>query len=188
MSFRGKRQRAFGLRLCSRIRVRAPCFHSLGIPWCPLFFRRFVDVFWGPKKANADKVGDRGGSQLFVFKNKDLVYSYLECLLPLRYGAFYWQPGGSSLDPRPDLSRLRRAPGRGRLGFEVCWVSCVCFVCCVCVCCVCLCVVVCVSLFYWVCYWLFVSRCACCWHLWVSLWHFAGPCGVSLALWVTRDV
>jgi len=45
LSFRRKWQTAFGLRLCSRIRVRAPCFHSLGLPWCPWNFQCFFDVF-----------------------------------------------------------------------------------------------------------------------------------------------
>ena len=40
------------------------------------------------------EVGGRGGTQLIDYKNKALVYLYLECLLPLRYGGFYWQPGG----------------------------------------------------------------------------------------------
>ena len=59
--------------------------------------QRFFDVFWGPKKAlpaGVRGVGVRGGTQLIDYKNKALVYLYLECLLPLRYGAFYWQPGG----------------------------------------------------------------------------------------------
>ena len=29
----------------------------------------------------------------------------LDSLLPLRYGAFYMQPDGSSLDPRPDSGK-----------------------------------------------------------------------------------
>ena len=78
-------------------------------------------------------VGGRGGTQLFDYKNKVLVYLYLDSLLPLRYGGFYVQPGGSSLDPRPDLRRLQRAPGRRRFVLEGCWVGCACFVCCVCV-------------------------------------------------------
>ena len=49
LSFRRKWQTAFGLRLCSRIRVRAPCFHSLGLPWCPWNFQccfyLFLDDF-----------------------------------------------------------------------------------------------------------------------------------------------
>ena len=79
-------------------------------------------------------------------------------------------------------------PAAGGWGLKfVGWVvSVLCVVCvfvCGCCLCVCSCVFVFVSLFYWVCYCLFVSSCACCWRLWVSLWHFAGPCGVSLALW-----
>ena len=48
----------------------------------------------GPKKANADKVGGRACTPLLDFKNKSLVYLYLDSLLPLRYGGFYRQPGG----------------------------------------------------------------------------------------------
>ena len=71
------------------------------------------------------------------------------------------QPGGSSLDPRPDLRRLRRAPGRGRFVY--------------------------VFLYPGALPNAFVSSCVC-WHLWVSLWHFAGPCGVSLALRVALGI
>ena len=31
---------------------------------------------------------------IFDLKNNTLVHLYLECLLLLRYGGFYWQPGG----------------------------------------------------------------------------------------------
>ena len=62
LSFRRKWQTAFGLRLCSRIRVRAPCFHSLSLLWCPLFFQCFFDVFWGPPGASFHGVGGRGGT------------------------------------------------------------------------------------------------------------------------------
>ena len=50
-----KWQPAFGLRLRGQIGVRASCFYSLSLNWCPLFFQRFFDVFWGhpgiPKSA-----------------------------------------------------------------------------------------------------------------------------------------
>ena len=39
-------------------------------------------------------VGGRACTQLFDYKNKALVYLNLDSLLPLRYGAFYRQPGG----------------------------------------------------------------------------------------------
>ena len=45
-SFCRKWQTAFGLRLCSRIRVRAHCFHSLGFIWWPFICSLFVNVFW----------------------------------------------------------------------------------------------------------------------------------------------
>ena len=53
--------------------------------------------------------GAEAATPLFVFKNKALVYLYLDSLLPLHYGAFYMQPGGSSLDPRPDLKAAASA-------------------------------------------------------------------------------
>ena len=37
-----KWQTAFGLRLRGRIGVRASCFHSLSLHWCPLFFPCFL--------------------------------------------------------------------------------------------------------------------------------------------------
>jgi hypothetical protein len=86
---------------------------------------------------------------------------------------------GSCLDPRPDLRRLRRAPGRGSLGlnFEACVCMCVsvwfvCLCACVlvglCVCvfaclCVCVCVLVClcVCVFMWLCVCVWVYVCVC---------------------------
>ena len=151
-------------------------------------------------------VGGRGGTQLIDYKNKAFVYLYLECLLPLRYGAFYMQPGGSSLDPLPDLRRLRRAPGRGRLGFEVfCRAGRACFVC-VCVLsvfvcgCVFVCVRVCVCLCVCLCFIGCVLGCLClvvlvvstcgglCGNLKglvVSLWHFGWPWGSIVAHWAS---
>ena len=107
--------------------------------------------------------------------------------------------------PRPDLSRLRRAPGRGRL---VCWVGCVCFVCFVCCVCVfvcvfvCGCVFVCVRVCLCVCLCfigcvigcsclvvLVVGTCGClCGTLQglvVSLWHFGWPWGSIVAPWAS---
>ena len=72
LSFRRKWETAFGLRLCSRIRVPAPCFQPLSLHWGPLFFQRFFDVFWGPKKTPKSAVGGRGGTPLFEYKNKAL--------------------------------------------------------------------------------------------------------------------
>ena len=62
LSFSRKWQTAFGLRLYSRIRGRAPCFHSLGLHWCPLFFQRFFGVFWGLPGTPKSKCGGRGGT------------------------------------------------------------------------------------------------------------------------------
>ena len=59
LCFCGKWQTAFGLRLCSRIKVRAPCFQPLSLHCCPLFFQCFFDVFWGflgiPKSGSASE-------------------------------------------------------------------------------------------------------------------------------------
>ena len=50
-----KWQPALGLRLRGQIGVRASCFYSLSLNWCPLFLQRFFDVFLGhpgiPKSA-----------------------------------------------------------------------------------------------------------------------------------------
>ena len=73
LSFRRKWETAFGLRLCSRIRVPAPCFQPLSLHWGPLFFQCFFDVFWGPKKIPKSTAGSRGGTQLIEYKNKALV-------------------------------------------------------------------------------------------------------------------
>ena len=55
LSFCKKWQPALGLRLRGQIGVRASCFYSLSLNWCPLFLQRFFDVFWGhpgiPKSA-----------------------------------------------------------------------------------------------------------------------------------------
>ena len=53
----------------------------------------------GLQKVQNLRVGGRACTQLFDSKNKALVYLYLDSLLPLRYGGFYMQPGGSSLRP-----------------------------------------------------------------------------------------
>ena len=58
LSFCGKWQAAFGLRLCSRIRVPAPCFQPLSLHWGPLFFQRFFDVFWAPKNTQKSTTGE----------------------------------------------------------------------------------------------------------------------------------
>ena len=89
-----KWQTAFGLRLRGRIGVRASCFHSLGLHWCPLFFQCFFDVFWGHPGTLFHGVGWRAGAQLIEVRNKTLTTCDLETLLPLRYGGFYVQPGG----------------------------------------------------------------------------------------------
>ena len=55
LSFCKKWQPAFGLRLYGQIGVRASCFYSLSLNWCPLFLQCFLDVCWGhpgiPKSA-----------------------------------------------------------------------------------------------------------------------------------------
>ena len=99
LSFCGKWQTAFGLRLCSRIRVRAPCFHSLGLPWCPLFFQRFFDVFWGHPGTPKSAVGGRGGTQLIDYKNKALVTCTLIPCFRSATGASTGSLVGSSLEP-----------------------------------------------------------------------------------------
>ena len=105
----------------------------------------------GPYFRRSENVCGRGGTQLIDFKNKALVYLYLRPSIGILHAAWWARPSS----PRPDLRRLRRAPGRGRFVY--------------------------VFLYPGALPNAFVSSCVC-WHLWVSLWHFAGPCGVSLAL------
>ena len=123
--------KAFPMRFCVFVesgKQRLDCACAVGLGFRPLvfnlgasigalcFFNCFLTSFGpspGPQKVQNLRVGVRACTQLFDFKNKALVYLYLDSLLPLRYGAFYMQPDGSSLDPRPDLRRLRRTPGRG---------------------------------------------------------------------------
>ena len=52
--------------------IRAPCFHSLGFPWCPWIFQCFFDVFWSPFGTPFHGFGVRGGTQLIEYKNKAL--------------------------------------------------------------------------------------------------------------------
>ena len=108
LSLHRKRQTAFGLRLCSRIRGWASRFHSLSHHLCPWFFQRFFDVFWGPKKVSAARVGARGGTQLIDFKNNTLVYLYLLPSLGASTGSLV----GSSLEPAAGFIgyRLCRRP------------------------------------------------------------------------------
>ena len=89
---------------------RLDCACAVGLGFRPLvfnlgasigalcFFNCFLTSFGpspGPQKVQNLRVGGRGGTQLIDFKNKALVYLYLDSLLPLRYGGFYRQPGGS---------------------------------------------------------------------------------------------
>ena len=104
-------------------------------------FLKSFDVPLGPHFRSSEKSGGRSATEaaplIFDFKNKALVYLYLECLLPLRYGGFYVQPGG--LVPRA-RGRIYVAfgehPAAGGWGLKyVGWVvSVLCVVCCVCVC------------------------------------------------------
>ena len=143
---------------------RLDCACAVGLGFGPLVFTLWAslgalgivnvfltsfDVPLGPYFSSSEKVGVRGGTQLIDYKNKALVYLYLECLLPLRYRGFYVQPGG--LVPRA-RGRIYVAfgehPAAGGWGLKfVGWVVSVLCVGCVCVfvCgCVFVCVVVCV--------------------------------------------
>ena len=106
LSLRRKWQTAFGLRLCSRIRVRAPCFHSLGLHWCPFICSLFVNVFWaqpGTSKSTEFEgrggVGVRGGTPLFVFKNKAQVTCTSNACFRSATGPSTGSLVGSSLEP-----------------------------------------------------------------------------------------
>ena len=102
------------------------CACAVGLGLGPLVFTLWAST-WADTKNDSlgfgqgglrQKSGARGGTQLIDFENKALVYLYLDSLLPLRYGAFYMQPGGSSLDPRPDLQATASAAdlSKSRLG------------------------------------------------------------------------
>ena len=52
-------------------------------------------MFWGPRKALPARVGGRGGTPLFDFKNNTLVYLYLLPSLGASTGSLV----GSSLEP-----------------------------------------------------------------------------------------
>ena len=54
--------------------------------------------------------GGRGGTQLIDFKNKALVYLYLDSLLPLCHRGFYRQPGGLVPRARGRIYRLPPLP------------------------------------------------------------------------------
>ena len=151
---------------------RLDCACAVGLGLGPLVFTFWASTYASTKNECCrvhpgglrQKVGGRACTPLFDFKNNTLVYLYFECLLPLRYGAFYLQPGG--LVPRA-RGRIYVAfgehPAAGGWGLKfVGWVVpvlCVVFVCgrvvvwlCGCVVvwlcvCVCSCVCVCVSLF-----------------------------------------
>ena len=98
------------------------------------------------------RVGGRGGTQLIDTRTQLLLlvlrFSASAPLRGLLLAAWWARPSS----PRPDLRRLRRAPGHGRFGFEVCWVV----VSVLFVVCVCLCVVVCLCVFVCVCVCVFV--------------------------------
>ena len=110
LSFCKKWQTAFGLRLRSRIGVRASCFYCLRLHWCPWFVKRFFNVFWGHPGTLKSAAGARGGAQLIEVRNKTLTTCDLESLLPLRYGAFYVQPGGLVPRARGRIYRLPPLP------------------------------------------------------------------------------
>ena len=103
-----KWQTAFGLRLRSRIGVRASCFQALGLQLCPVFLQQYIDVFWGAPGSSIHGFGDRGGTQLIEVRNKTLTTCDLESLLPLRYGVFYVQPGGLVPRARGRITGYRR--------------------------------------------------------------------------------
>ena len=88
---------------------RLDCACAVGLGFRPLIFSlwaslgtlKVFNVFLkcfgvtpGPKIVLPEKFGGRGGTQLIEVRNKTLTTCDLESLLPLRYGAFYVQPGG----------------------------------------------------------------------------------------------
>ena len=90
-----KWQTAFGLRLCSRIRGRAPRFHSLVFPWCPWIFQCFFDVYWGFPGASFHRSA-AGAAPPYLTSRTTLLFTCTSCPR--------WWPStcslvGSSLEP-----------------------------------------------------------------------------------------
>ena len=78
-----------------------------------VFFNVFLTSFGvplGPFFRSLEKSCGGGGTQLVDYKNKALEYLYLDSLLPLRYGAFYMQPGGLVPRARGRIYRLLPLP------------------------------------------------------------------------------
>ena len=103
----------FGLRLCSRIRVRAPCFQPLSLHWGPLFFQCFFDVFWAPRKTQKSATGKsrrQGRHPVNGLQEQSSCHLYFDSLLPLRYRAFYMQPDGLVPRARGRIYRLPPLP------------------------------------------------------------------------------
>ena len=141
-------------------------------PWASLgalgIFNVFLTSFGvplGPHSPRSEKFGVRGGTQLIDYKNNTLVYLYLDSLLPLRYGAFYVQPGGLVPRARGQIYvAFGEHPAAGGWGLKFVWwvVSVLCVVCCVlCVVCCVLCVVCCVCVFVFVFVCVRVCLCVC---------------------------
>ena len=110
-SCRRKWKTAFGLRLCSRNRGGASRFHSLSHHWRPLFFQRFFDVLWGPKKANAAGVGVRGGTPFICLQEQSTCYLYLEPCLGLLLAAWWVVPRPAAGSTSPSASTRPREVG-----------------------------------------------------------------------------
>ena len=112
LSFCGKCQfeTAFGLRLCSRIRVPAPCFQPLSLHWDPLFFQHLFNVFWAQpgdfKKhriwnaaAEPAKSASEAGPSYLSIRTKPLCTCTSEPRWGLLHAAWWARPSS----PRPDL-------------------------------------------------------------------------------------
>ena len=104
---------------------RLDCACAVGLGFGPLVFTLwaslgvlgFFNVFsisfgepLGPHFPKSEKVGGRACTQLFEYKNKAFVYLFLRPSKGTSTGSLVARPSS----PRPDLRRLRRAPGRGR--------------------------------------------------------------------------
>ena len=81
---------------------RLDCACAVGLGLGPLVFTLWASMWANTKNDSLGfgrgglrcKSGGRDGTQLIDFKNKALVYLYLDSLLPFRYRGFYRQPGG----------------------------------------------------------------------------------------------
>ena len=94
LGFCKKWQTAFGLRLRGRILCLGLLFSLFDHPLVPFVFSTFFCRLLGSPR-DLIFTGRRWNLHpLIRIQEQSTCYLYLEPLLPLRHGDFYWQPGG----------------------------------------------------------------------------------------------